>query len=444
MSQRRDRLTRRAFLKGAAATGAVAATAFGVPTPLIAQPKEIRWLNNEPDPNTVKFLNDTAVEYEKRAGVKVTMEHVPTAEAYPKTIASIKAGRAYDIVTVGEVTMAVLLAGEGHCVPVTDIVKKVGVNDFGPKSLWWFRNELYMYPYDYNFAYLFYRRDWYAQKGIKPARTLAEFADILKAFTTGERAGWAHPLSAHATTNWAGVNVLWAHGVRLFGDNWNVALDSPEVKPRAVAALTYLKNTAPYMPKGMPQAQYGDLINAFVTENVAHTFYTGRLIHHLEKVNPKIADSYGIMGMPTASAERWAVTHATDGWVVIKEGKSTAEALKLLEWFVTERLVDYVRTVVLHYQPVQHSIYKNPQWQGDPLVRKHRHAVDAMYAFLDEKRTVINAIDIDGPGLDVIQGKVWNSFAIPEMYQEVILKNVEPAKAVDNAAAKIRKLQGRA
>jgi multiple sugar transport system substrate-binding protein len=437
-------VTRRSFLKGTAAAGTLAATSFPVPTPIVAQPREVRWLNNEPDPNTVRFLNETAAEYERKTGVKVIMEHVPVAEAYPKTIASIKAGRAYDIVTVGEVTMAVLLAGEGHCVPVTDIVKKVGLSDFGPKSLWWFKNELYMYPYDYNFCYLFYRSDWYRERGIKPATTLGEFAEIVKAFTAGDRFGWAHPLSTHATTNWAGVNVLWAHGVRLFGEGWNVILDSPEIKPRAVAALNYLKATSPYMPKGMPQAQYADLINAFVAENVAHTFYTGRLIHHLEKVNPKIAENYGIMGFPTASPDRWAVTHATDGWVVIKEGRATLEALKLLEWFVTERLVDYVKTLVLHYQPVQHSIYRHPRWQSDPLVQKHRHAVDAMYAFLDEKKTVINAIDIDGPGLDVIQGKVWNAMIIPEMYQEVLLRGLDPARAVDNAAAKIRKLQGRA
>ena len=434
-------VTRRSFLKGTAATGVLAAGGPAAPTLVFAQPKEVRWLNNEPDPNTIKFLNETAVEYEKKTGVKVLMEHVPVAEAYTKTIASIKAGRAYDLVTVGEVSMAVLLAGEGHCLPVTDVVKKVGLADFGPKSLWYFKNELYMYPYDYNFCYLFYRRDWYEQKGIKPAKTLNEFTEILKTFTAGDKHGWSQPLSAHPTTNWAGVNVLWAHGVRLFGDNWNVVLDSPAVKPKAVAALNYLKATFSYMPKGMPQAQYGDLINSFVAENVAHTFYTGRLIHHLEKVNPKIAESYGIMGFPTPSPDKWAVTHATDGWVVIKEGRSNAEALKLLEWFVTERLVDYLRTVVLHYQPVQHSVYKNPQWANDPLVRKHRHAVDAMYAFLDEKRTVINAIDIDGPGLDVIQGKVWNAFVIPEMYQEVLIKNVDPAKAVENAAARIRKLQ---
>lgn len=434
-------VTRRAFLKSGAA--ALAATGFAVPTPIVAAPKEVRWLNNEPDPNTIKFLNETAAEYEKKTGVKVIMEHVPTAEAYPKAMAGIKAGRSYDIVTVGEVTMSVLLAGEGHCVPLTSLIKKVGLNDFGPKSVWWFKNEVYMYPYDYNFCFLFYRRDWYEQKGIKPAKTLEEFSGILKAFTAGDKYGWAQPLSTHATTDWAGVNVLWAHGVRLFGQNWDVILDSPEIKPKAVAALNYLKSNYPYMPRGMVQAQYGDLINAFVTETVAHTFYTGRLIHHLEKVNPKIAENYGVMGFPTASPDKWAVTHATDGWLVMKAGRSTDEALKLLEWFVTERLVDYVRTLVLHYQPVQYSIYKNPKWANDPLVRKHRHAVDAMYAFLDDKRTIIDAIDIDGPGLDVIQGKVWNAFVIPEMYQEVIVQNADPAKAVENAAAKIRKLQGR-
>ena len=54
-------VTRRSFLKGTAAAGALAAGWFATPLVAFAQPKEVRWLNNEPDPNTIKFLNETAV-----------------------------------------------------------------------------------------------------------------------------------------------------------------------------------------------------------------------------------------------------------------------------------------------------------------------------------------------------------------------------------------------
>ena len=241
-------------------------------------------------------------------------------------------------------------------------------------------------------------------------------------------------------TNWAGTNILWSNGVNLYGRNWEVILDSAQMKPKVVECLEFLKELFPYMPKGVFQAQFGDLLNAFTTETVGITFYAGRLIHHLERSAPKLTNQFIMAGFPTPDGKKQAVAHATDGWVVLKKGENVKEAHKFMRWFVKEKLVGYLLTLPLHYQPVQKSIYANPVWQADPLVKKYPDVIRKYLEYLDPNKTIINSIDTQGPDLNILPSKVWSAYIIPEMYQNVLLKNMKTGEAVDIAAEKIRKI----
>ena len=80
-----------------------------------------------------------------------------------------------------------MLARDDLLVPLTDIIKEVGLEDFGPRALDWYRNELWMYPYDYNFNYLFYRKDWFAAKKSATAYRLEELpANVASAQRSGQ------------------------------------------------------------------------------------------------------------------------------------------------------------------------------------------------------------------------------------------------------------------
>lgn len=56
---------------------------------------------------------------------------------------------------------------------------------------------------------------------------------------------------------------------------------------------------------------------------------------------------------------------------------------------------------------------------------------------------IINSIDTDGPTMDVRPAKIWEAMIIPEMIQDVIVKKMEPEKALEVAAGKARKLLGK-
>ncbi len=110
-----------------------------------------------------------------------------------------------------------LLRPKVNVCPLTDIVKEQGIDDFGPMSLWKYKNEYYFYPYDYNFVSTFYRKDWLEEAGLQPAKTWSEFLTIAKKFTKDGHFGLFHSLSMADPTNWAGTNILWSNGVNIYG-----------------------------------------------------------------------------------------------------------------------------------------------------------------------------------------------------------------------------------
>ncbi len=429
------RVTRRRFL--AAAGGSAAALAAPVRRAR-AQQTTLRFLNAETDPNTVKFLQQAAAEWKDRTGVAVEVESVPLGDVFPKLTTSIKAGRPYDVGTLAFVGHVILLAREGHLAPVTRIVEKIGRNDFGPRVLFPWRNEVWWYPYDYNLAYLFARKDWLAEKGLKAPKSHAEWVSVSKALTGGERYGTALPVGSNGATNWVGYGPFAANNVRWFDDRWNVVLDSPAEKKKAVAALELYKTLWATMPPGMASASFAEMLNAFSTGRAGIVPYTGRMIHHIERNSPELADKYEILPFPAEDGKGAGVTHGYDGWLVMK-GPNQAEALKFVEWLGTDRLVDFLHTVALHYQPCRLSVYKDQKWRSHPLVQKHWGAMETMRGFLDGGVTIAS-LDTDGPEVDPRPGIVWEGMVYPELLQAVILKNVPPAEAVSQAAARARQL----
>jgi multiple sugar transport system substrate-binding protein len=434
-------MPRRRFLHTfGVAGGAALLGAVGLPGRAGAAKKEIRFLNNEPDPNTIAFLKKMATEYEAAAGVKLQIETIPVLETWTKVTTAIKAGKPYDFITFGQITEPLLLAKDNLLVPLTDIIKEVGGDDFGPRSLDWYRNELWMYPYDYNFNYLFYRKDWFAAKNLQLPTDWNGFLRLLEALNepANKRYAYTMPVSSGGHTNWGNTAWLWAAGVQIYDDQWNVILDAPEIKPRAVRTLEFMLKMAQYTPPGLLEVSLKDMLTNFTAGTSAITSYTGRLIHHIEDRAPELADKYGIMAYPAPDGGRGWVTFANDGFS-IGNTENSDEALKFFRWFLkNDKLTDYQLTVPLHYQPPQFSTYKNKRWRAHPLVEKHWAAMEVMLSFMNTDKTLSGSIQFQGPGPSPNQGRIWTSDVLPRMYQNALTKKLSPAEAVDACAQEIR------
>ena len=432
-------MPRRRFLHTlGAASGAALLGSTALPQRVHARGGTIRIFNNETDPDTIAFLKAMAKTYRAETGVRVKIETVPVMQTTTKVTTAIKAGKPYDFI-IFFTNLAILLAEDGHLVPMTDIVREVGVDDFGPRALRLFKDDYWLYPYDYNFNYMLYRKDLFAEKGLQVPTNWDDFLEVLRALNDPDNKNYAITLPFGGVhTNWGNTGFLWAAGVEFYDDEWNVVLDSDDNKPRAIRTLNFLAEVAKYTPPGPMETSLKDMLINFSSGLSAITSYTGRAIHTIEDRNPELADKYGIMSYPAPDGGRGAVTYGDDGFSIGKTENSDL-TVDFFRWFLdTDRLIDYQLTVPLHYQPTQFSTYDNEKWLSHPLIEKHREAIETMRGFMNTDTTLVGSIDFQGPRPSPNHARLAIAGVIPKMYQNVLMQRQTPSEAVDAAAEEIR------
>ena len=431
-------VSRRKVMKGLGAVTGVAA--LGLNAPFVhAKQKEIRFLNGEPTVESVRAMKFAAAQYEKETGVKVQMDTVPVGKAFDKLQTAIKAGRSYDIGTLFFIGDVIILASEGKLAPLNDIIKKY---EWGPRILFPMDGNYYWYPYDYNLCWINYRRDLYEKAGLTPPSNWQHLLENMAALT-GDGEGKTekailHPISSSSATNYLTFGYMWAQGSKVFDDNWNIVLDQGDVKKATMEYLDFFAKLTDFMPTGIAQATWGPGLRGFRSGQLSHAPGTGRAIDVIRTKDPELAQKIGVFPFPSGDGENVAVNHGYDGWVVMDTPR-TEEALKFMEWFSDEHLINFLHTSAVHYQPTRMDIYEDPRWLAHPALQEYSHITSWQKRFLTDDNVIIRSIDTEGPSPDLRAGKIFRSFALPEMLQNKIIKGMDSSEAVDIAAAKLRK-----
>jgi len=431
VAPRRVVASRRKVLKSVAAGTALAAVSAPA---VLAQQKTLRFLNAEPARATVRVLRVAAAEYEKQTGIKVIVDTIPADDSFGKLQASIAAGVPYDIATLSFGGQVLLLADAGKLVPMTKLVQK---HKWGPNSVFPVRGEYYSYPYDYNFCWLYYRKDLYEKKGLKVPTTWDQMLDNCKALTEGGKFGVGQPLGANAATQWMTLGYMWADGVRMLDDGYKLVLDGTVMKPKVAGYLDFMKKLSATMPPGMTQALYGTVLGQFSGGQIAHAPYAGRLMEVLEDKAPDLVAKTGFFMYPDSSGKRSAINHSFDQWLVVNTPMQV-EALAFMEWFIDRHYIDFLHLAPLYFQPARLDVYEDARWRADPMISKHAELVEFMKSILTRTDVVIHSIDIEGPNIDLRPAKMFETFAICDAIQNVVYKGMPPSEAIEVMSANYR------
>ena len=426
------KVSRRTVLRSA--TAALAAAALPAPAVLGQARKQIRFLNAETSIDSIRALKVAAAEYERVAGVEVVIDSVPLADVFTKVTTSLRSGKPYDIATFAFVGHVLLLAQEGHLVDMTPLTSK---HEWGPNILFPIDGKTYWYPYDYNLAWIYYRKDLYEKSGLDVPKDWATFLGNCQTLNKDGMAGSIFPIASNGATNWLSPGFLWAEGVKLFDDQWNIIIDSAENAPKTKAYLDFFGELYKTMPSGASQAAYSEVLSNFTSGTVAHSAYAGRLVETIERNAPDLADKYGIFPYMDSAGKQQAVNHGYDGWVVLKTD-AAEESMKFMEWFTENQYINFLHTAPLHFQPPRMDIYEDARWKAHPLVEKHASLVDTMRGFLTDKNLILTSIDTQGPEPDLRPGKVFESFALPEMLQQKCLIGTSSEECLKIGAQKMR------
>lgn len=429
-------LTRRNFLKSAAVAGA----SLAAPSVRAQSGVTLRFLNNETSAASQAALKAACDEYEAKFGVRIIIDSSPISGSMEKAMAAINAGQSYDIMTASFIATVLEFVHAGVLVPLTEMVKQY---EWGRGAAWDYEGENWYYPFDYNLVTNYYRKDLYAQNGLKIPETWDQFLENSQALTVLDGSnvdigGCVIPLASDSATNWASFGKMFAEGVELFDADWNVVLDQNENADRAAGFLDLYAELYKTMPPGMNTVSFAQMMSLFATGKAAHTLYSGRLVEALEATNPELADKYGIFASPGSSGQK-ALSYAFDGFCVFKTPQSE-EALKFLQWFVDEHYVDWLLSAWMNNHPARMDIYEDERWKSHPMIQKHWETMMTMKSFIENDDVLIKAIDTSGPSIDIRPCQVFNANVMPEMLQQKVLGNVSSADCVTAAAQRIRSI----
>lgn len=216
----------------------------------------------------------------------------------------------------------------------------------------------------------FYRKDWFAQKGLKVPATWDEFVAVAKALTedtdgdgkidrwglgqTGDNCHWL-------TIEW--LPWLWNAGGDVFGKDGKLALDSPQ----AVEALRFwcdLKNKHKVVPTGVMSNEMDENRELFGSGRVAMTMSGAWELTRFDKMQVK--GKYGVFEYPRRRPDDPpASTFLGVGVFYVFKGSPHAKrAFEFMEYALRpENNLEWC--VALRTLPVRLSNYEHPHYQDE-------------------------------------------------------------------------------
>ena len=282
---------------------------------------------------------------------------------------------------------------------------------------------LYGVPFGAETSILAYRKDIFDELGLKPPKTYSELLSVAE--TIKEKKGIGALTSRGKTGHQ--VTAAWLlHlaplGGKIFDDNWNPVINSPE----AVEAAKVLKTVVRTGPPGIPSYGFSEMANAFLQGDAA--MYLDSLKIAAMSRNPKLSKVDGKI----AFAEHPTGTRCgseTGGFAMgIPANSTKKEAAFLFLQYMTNKRGDR-RMVELGGDPVRISTLKDPEFVAKfpeyPVVAKQLACADPDWRPLIPEWNELN-IQVLGTALS-----------------EIITSDVDPQEEMDKANEKARAIMER-
>lgn len=185
-------------------------------------------------------------DFEKRTGIKVSIDAAPFDDLYKKQLLSLTTGARYDVVFMDEPWVPPL---SEFLAPLDERAKALDLQDFVPTTLasGAFQGKQYALPVDPNVQLLVYRKDLFEQKGLKPPATWDDLLAAARTFhdPAKEHYGIAVTASSNIQTALYLLLSMWSQGAELVDARGRGGVDTPAGRKGAEVFLELLKFTPP-------------------------------------------------------------------------------------------------------------------------------------------------------------------------------------------------------
>ncbi len=333
------------------------------------------WIMDPGSQEIYDFTEEANKKFEEEYGVKVDVNWIPWTSAHQKFITSIAGGVAPDVAEMGT-TWTPEFAQMSALEDVADQVNSWPEikDDLLPSLInaGTYNDVFCGVPWYVGIRALYYRQDWFEEKGLNPPKTWDDLINVSKEVqedTDNDGNIDRYALAFYARSQHEWLPFVWQNGGKLaYQDeegNWVSAMDQPE----AVEAIKFygdLYKKYNFIPDGAVSWALQDARQAFAMGDSA--MYIGgswdRSI--LYDMNSELKGNIGVTILP--GKEKSASFAGGSHLVVFKQSDKKEAAFEYVRFLLSEK--NQLKWAELtNFFPGRVSLYDNSRYQEDPFLK---------------------------------------------------------------------------
>lgn len=342
-------------------------------------------------------------------GIKVIQENIPNPEYMAKVTAAVVANARPNTAMVSAERVKDMVA-MGALTDITSHVRSwARFDEYRPEQ--WsgatVDGKIYGVPAFTFVDWMYYRKDWFAEAGIAPPSTLAEFRDAAIALTDASKNRYGFSLRGGAGGQSFVLNMIEAFGSPFVVDG-KPAIDRDKAI-EAVAFWSGLYTTDKVVPDSAPNDGYRQIMEAFKTGQTAMVMHhTGSLTEIAGAMQP---EQWGTVMIPAGPAERIArLAYLSNG--IMNPENEEASWKWISFWAEPEPAIAFLEET--GYFPSSPKVAADPRIMANPI---YAAAVETTKI----GRLPVNFVGSSG----------WSEQVVLPEFQKVLVGSATPEQAVD-------------
>src|SRR5499427_4532340 len=378
-----------------------------------------------------------------KPNIKVQFETVPFGSMYTRLITALKRGDPPNIMNTLEGAVAFLQAKDG-IVPVTDVIDGLGRNEFITSYLAAVSKDAQIWgvPDWALHQEVWYRKDLFAQAGLKPPQSWPELLAAATALNQegkdGKVYGFAVPMSSALVAPQTYFQILYSAGGTIFDPKTGdyVFGDQKEIAVNAMQFMIDLYKAA--SPPASIEWSWAEYRTAFVKGQVAMTNEWGAVVQMAVEQNPAILDKMDVFPFPGPTADKKPVAALNGGYYYLV-GKSSPEKVaaskKVLTCLYEPALVaERANSRPIFAIPATKSAFNSDVYQSNAQVKQFKPLIDKIF---NEVMPSWYRYGMEA-GLHPITGQIEATTFIGDAIQSAALGKITAAAAVDQIDQQLR------
>jgi len=384
-------------------------------------------------PSVVEAQKKIVADFEgKYPNIRVDFTAIPGTDAYPRTVASIAAGSPPDIGTAGTGWQRIWQE-MGGLVPVDDVIKRLGGGGIFDSVMMkenLIDNEVYGVPLWTSAGIIYYREDWYAEKGLTVPLTwwdLYSNAKDLTEDTNGDGTIDRYGYGIQTGVDRHPQKVMWSfmisNGATVFDKDGKLIFSNP----RTVETYKFLARLVwDVAPPGSENIGREDVLQAYRTGKIA-MFYTAPYFLNILRELPDLWAKTNISPVPQNKGEYGGNQKGTVSLVVFKTPK-TKEAKLFAEFLMQdENYVPFLLSDPYMMLSTKLPLRKNPDYLNAPVFRPEKSKT-FLNTLLEASKHSYPLYMYYQPSL--LAGAISGSRIIPDTLQKIVIDGLSAEDAV--------------